>query len=105
MAVALPQANGQLKLRPALVLRVMPPFDDLLVCGISSQLRQAVAGFDEIISPEAADFAASGLRVQSVVRVGFLAVVPQTQVAGTMGAVGAARFREIRQRLSDFLRP
>lgn len=27
------QSDGSLKVRPALVLKEMPPFDDLLVCG------------------------------------------------------------------------
>ena len=103
--VPMPQADGQFKPRPALVLRVMLPFDDLLVCGVSSQLRQVVVGFDEIIGPEDTDFVASGLRVQSVVRVGFISVVTQRQVVGTMGNISQSRFCEIRQRLSDLLRP
>jgi len=36
----LPQADGAMKNRPAIVLRVMPPFGDRLVCGVSSQLHQ-----------------------------------------------------------------
>lgn len=43
----LPQANGQVKNRPALFLRVMPPFNDALVCGISTQLRQQLPNFEE----------------------------------------------------------
>jgi mRNA interferase MazF len=46
----LPQANGSLKRRPALIFREMPPFKDFLVCGISTQLRQEVKDFDETIS-------------------------------------------------------
>ncbi len=72
----LPQANGAIKNRPAVVLRKMPPFGDLLVCGVSSQIRHAAAGFDDIIDPIAPDFAASGLKTASVIRLGFLAVLP-----------------------------
>jgi mRNA interferase MazF len=49
----IPQANGQVKNRPVLVLREMPPFHDLLVCGVSSRLHQQVSGFDETIAPAA----------------------------------------------------
>ena len=35
----LPQADGARKLRPVLFLRRMPPFQDFLVCGISSQFQ------------------------------------------------------------------
>jgi mRNA interferase MazF len=33
---ALPQSDGQLKDRPILLLKAIPPFGDMLVCGISS---------------------------------------------------------------------
>lgn len=45
----LPQADGKAKTRPVLVLRRMPPFADLLVCGITTQLQHAVKNLDEII--------------------------------------------------------
>jgi mRNA interferase MazF len=48
--VPLPQADGSVKNRPAIILREMPPFRDVLICGVSTQLRQAVKDFDEIIS-------------------------------------------------------
>jgi len=35
-----PQADGQVKNRPAIILREMRPFRDLLVCGVSTQLQQ-----------------------------------------------------------------
>ena len=34
----LPQSDGRGKYRPAVVLRRMPGFHDLLVCGVSAQL-------------------------------------------------------------------
>ena len=36
----LPQADGQIKTRPVVLLRRLPPFGDFLVCGVSSQLHQ-----------------------------------------------------------------
>jgi mRNA-degrading endonuclease toxin of MazEF toxin-antitoxin module len=47
----LPQADGQIKNRPAIILRGMPPYGDFLVCGVSTQLHQEVAGFDDPIRP------------------------------------------------------
>ena len=46
----IPQADGRVKNRPAIVLREMLPYHDLLVCGVSTQLKQYVKDFDEIIS-------------------------------------------------------
>ncbi len=45
----LPQADGIIKNRPAVVLCRMPPFGDWLVCGITTQLHQQAAQFDELI--------------------------------------------------------
>jgi hypothetical protein len=64
------QADGQSKLRPVLVLRSMPPNGDWLVCGISSQLHQEAARFDQVITASDADFLSSGLKISSVLRLG-----------------------------------
>ena len=37
-----PQADGRQKNRPAIILKEMPPYGDLLVCGVSTQLHQYV---------------------------------------------------------------
>ena len=56
----LPQADGRTKPRPAILLRRMPPFGDWLTCGVSTQLHQAVAGFDDVIEASHPDFHRSG---------------------------------------------
>ena len=97
------QANGQIKNRPALILRVMPGFRDLLVCGFSSRLIQQVVGFDEVILPADADFALSGLTGASQVRLGFLTLLPRGKVAGAIGSVTADRHARLLRRLSGYL--
>ncbi len=69
-----PQADGKLRDRPAIFLREMPPYRDLLVCGVSTQLHQYVKDFDEIISPSDADFTPSGLRLKSLIRLNFFVI-------------------------------
>ena len=74
--VPMPQADGMIKDRPAIILREMPRFRDMLVCGVTTKLRNAAEGLDELISPGDSDFAASGqARVprQAWVRSGFVA--------------------------------
>lgn len=80
-----PQADGSLKNRPAILLRELPPYRDCLVCGVSSQLHHEMKGFDDIVSPSDPDFASSGLRVQSLIRLGFLAVLPRSKILGSIG--------------------
>jgi len=99
----LPQADGKTKPRPALVLRKMPPFGDFLVCGISSQIRQGVYGFDEWLETTDADFAESGLLATSVIRLGFLAILPKARIIGVIGHVSVGRRDRLLKRLSDYL--
>ena len=46
----IPQADGVIKNRPAIILREMPPYRDFLVCGVSTQLDREVKGFDARVS-------------------------------------------------------
>ncbi len=99
----LPQADGQIKNRPAVVLRVMPGHGDLLVCGVSTQLHHETPGFDEVIRPGDPDFAASGLRAASLIRLGFLAVLPVSSFLGSIGSISPERHCRLVQRLSEYL--
>jgi mRNA interferase MazF len=99
----LPQANGATKNRPALLLRELPPFGDYLACGISTQLHQAVPEFDEVISKADADFTRSGLLASSVIRLGFLAVLPNQRIVGVIGQVAPDRHGRLLRTLSRHL--
>ncbi|MCI0418743.1 MAG: type II toxin-antitoxin system PemK/MazF family toxin [Acidobacteria bacterium] len=98
-----PQADGTVKNRPAIVLREMPGYRDVLVCGVSTQLHQYMPGFDDLISPADADFASSGLVTSSLIRLGFLAVVPRRNILGTIGAIAPERPQRLVQALSNYL--
>jgi mRNA interferase MazF len=100
----IPQADGRIKNRPAIILREMPSYGDLLVCGVSTQLHQYVKGFDEIISPVDPDFVASGLLSASLIRLGFLAVLPRKNIAGSIGTISAIRHQRLLTSLSDYLK-
>ena len=99
----LPQADGEVKNRPALVLCRMRPFDDLMVCGISTQARLQVSDFDEFIGQDAPDFVASGLAVPSLIRLGFVSTVAVSAVKGRIGSVDQTRYRKLVARLVDYL--
>jgi len=100
-----PQANHMdSKLRPALLMGRLPGrFGDWLICMISSQLRHYVEGFDEIIGEEAVDFAASGLKTASLIRVGRLAVVDENILIGSIGEISPDRLARIKDRLANWL--
>lgn len=100
-----PQTDlAQGKLRPALFLGRLPgPYGDWLICMISSQLRHYIQGFDEIVQEDAPDFATSGLKEPSVIRVGRLAVVEEGMLLGATGEISAGRLQRVKIRLADWL--
>jgi mRNA interferase MazF len=100
---SLPQADGSVKIRPVLLLKRFPPFGDFLVCGVSSQVQQEVAGFDFVIKAGTPEYATSGLKVTSLVRLGFLAVLPESHLAGKLGSVSGPTLATLLRRLSDYL--
>jgi mRNA interferase MazF len=98
-----PQADGKLKNRPAIFLRQMPPYNDLLVCGVSTQTHHCVKDFDDIISPESEDFRSSGLMAESVIRLGFLAVLPRNKILGSIGSISSRRYKRLLRNLCGHL--
>ena len=96
------QATG--KLRPALILRRLPgPHEDWLACMISAQLRHEVTGLDDVVRDGDADFADTGLKVSSLIRVTRLAVVSAEILHGAIGTLSEQRLTHIRGRIADWV--
>jgi mRNA interferase MazF len=105
--IPLPVLGGSsTKLRPALYLSHLPgPFQSLLLCGITTQLQQLEANWDELVQPADVDFASSGLHRASAVRLSYLYSADLSEIAGVIGHVDPSRLQRLCQRLSDHLRP
>ncbi len=97
------QADGIFKLRPALLLKQFPKYNDFLVCGISSQVNQFLEGYDHILLDEDAHFKSTGLRKTSLIRLFFLAVVQHQRIGGTIGHIPEQLHRDLLSRLSKFI--
>lgn len=97
-------ALSQGKPRPVLLLSPLPgPYDDWIVCMISTQLQQAISGFDEAISMNDTDFSSSGLKVASVIRIARLAVVPTDLLVGAIGEISSERLSRLQQKLAGWI--
>lgn len=83
--IEMPQRDGRKKRRPALVLKVLPPFDDCLICGISTQLHQEVEDFDYILEKGSAGFEETGLKSDSLIRLGFITTISKSRIPGVIG--------------------
>ncbi len=67
-------------------------------CGISSQLRQTVPGFDEVLQPNADN----RLRVTLVIRLSNLIAIPALDIDRAIGYIPDALHRDL-LRLADYL--
>ena len=101
--VRIPQSDGAIKNRPAVILREMKPFDDFLLCGVSTQLYHEVKDLDEIIDVDDDDFAASGLVSKSLIRVGFLTTAPPHSIMGKIGFISTERHKRLLENLARYL--
>jgi len=97
----IPQANGKVENRPAIILREMPVYRDVLVCGVSTQLHHYIPGFDEIISPTDSDFASSGLASASLIRLSLLAALPRKNIVGSIGSIAPERHKRLTAAVSQ----
>lgn len=92
------------KMRPTLLLGKLPgKYDDWLICMISGQTQQYIDQFDEIVHEDDDDFADSGLKKASVIRVGRLAVVEGPVLLGAIGQIAAERLERIKRHLVAWL--
>jgi mRNA interferase MazF len=100
-----PQADlSSGKLRPVLLVAQLPGhFEDWLICMLSTQLHQALPGFDEVLDENQADFVESGLRIASIIRIARLAVVSAASLTGTIGSISDQRLRQIKENISDWI--
>lgn len=103
--ISIPQfAGGPGKLRPALLLSVLPgAFQSMLLCGISSQVDHMVNERDERVSPTNADSARSGLHRESSIRLSYLYSADAAEVKGTNGSIDPVRCARLLKRLADHL--
>ena len=104
--VRFPQTDLQTgKLRPALIIAIAPGHhSDVLLALITSRVYQATPDLDEILEPTDRDFAESGLKVRSVVRLSRLASVEPVVIQALLGEISAKRLATIKKHLADWLR-
>jgi len=92
------------KLRPALLLGKLPgEYDDWLICKISSQTRHYSPNFDELVRTKDPDFSQSGPKLESVIRVGRMAVIGGDLLLGEVGKISSERIKQIKNNLADWI--
>ncbi len=101
---ALNQIDNKIKLRPVLLLKEMRPFDDWLVCGISTQLNLKVDDFDLLITDQDPDFKKTGLVKTSLIRLGYLAVIPERIIEGSIGSITPENYQYLISNLVQYLK-
>jgi len=70
---------------------------------ISSQTRHYLPNFDEIVQESDSDFSQSGLKLESVIRVGRLAVVEGETLLGEVGKISSERLRRVKSHLAEWM--
>ena len=82
-------------LRPALVVSSGVLGEDIVLAGISSVVRGAIAPTDYAIDTTHPEFAQTGLRVTSVIRLHKLVTVERTVILRRLGRIGPQSQAEV----------
>jgi mRNA interferase MazF len=103
--IRLPQiGNRAMKLRPALVLALLPgSYQNVLICGVSTKRQLREHDWDELIGPSDPDFVSSGLNRESSIRLSYLYGAERTEIAGSIGSIDPVRLETLRRRLAKHL--
>lgn len=101
--ISLPQSDGKLRSRPALLLKKVAPFNDWLLCSISSKFHNEVKGLDIIIDSSHPDFSSSHLKFPGLIRIANLFTIPENRIEGKIGFISNETYRLILKRLSQFI--
>ncbi|MFC2131531.1 type II toxin-antitoxin system PemK/MazF family toxin [Bacteroidota bacterium] len=96
-------SEGAGKKRPVLILKILPKYKDLLICGISTQIHQFIDNFDLMIYENSEDYLSSGLIKTSLVRLGYLSVIPQKFIEGKLGNISQESQHLLIKRLCNYL--
>ncbi len=92
------------KLRPVVLLAQLPgPYEDWLVCALSSRVHARIPDWDEVIEAADEDFPGSGLKLPSLIRLSKLAALHSSILEGVLGRISEVRLRRLLKRLSRFL--
>ncbi len=58
--------------------------------------------FDELIDDSSTNFIQTGLRQSSIIRLGFLAVIPNNKIPGSIGRIDLALHKNLLNRLAKY---
>ena len=94
------QPDGSKKNRPVLLIKQVKPFDDWIVCAVSTQLHQEVKGFDHLIPDSHTDFIATGFKQSSLIRLGMISTVSKGSMPGAIGKIPPSVLKTLKQRLA-----
>lgn len=98
------QADGKSKLRPAVLLKQVPPFNDWIICAISPQLHRFQPGLDILLHAKHPDLALAGLPFPSIIRTGYVTTIPRQQIEGVLGHISTGTLNVLKDQLRELLR-
>ena len=103
---AFQQNDGRVKQHPALVLATIEPFQDLLLCSISTQIwiTEYESFLNVKITEAHPDFPQTGLKYPSVFRLGMLYTMSEKNIEGTLGTITDSLYEDFIHRIVQYLK-
>lgn len=103
IVLAVLPSDKEQKMRPVLIVRQTPKYNDYLVCGISSKLHEEIEGLDVVIRQSHQEFPLTGLKHEGLIRLFFIGVIRNEDCLGALGKVSEETLRLVQSRIAGYL--
>jgi mRNA interferase MazF len=98
--IGLPQSDGSYKTRPAVLLKKIAPYNDWLLCIISTKIQNQIKRVDILVDESHPDFRNTRLKTASLIRVAMIYTIPLHSIQGKIGSVSNNTYDTI---ISNFI--
>src|SRR5256885_15130340 len=83
--IEFPQSDGSYKSRPAVLLKEVDPYNDWLLCVVSTKIHNEIKGLDILLDVSHPDFRDTHLKMASLIRSAILYTIPTNFIKGKIG--------------------
>ena len=102
--IGFPQSDGSFKSRPAVLLKEVLPYNDWLLCIVSTKIHNQIEGLDILLDKSHPDFSDSHLKTASLIRVGILYTIPINFIEGKIGSISNKTYTAIINNLIAYIK-
>ncbi len=101
--VGFPQPDGNIKGRPVVLIKEVPPFKDWMVALVTGKTRNMDSTLDYLLRDSDSGFSGTGLTKTSLIRMGVISTINTGLIQGKLGELPYGVLPKLKSNLSQFI--